>query len=277
MKKSLAILLVAVFMLSFAWTASAVSVGTPTATVNGTEVTVTGTITDGASNQQITIMVVTDGVARASATESDIAYINQDTFAGNSYTFTFEMPDSMTTGTYDVYVGGTGVSTPVETSFTLGSSPTEAPTEAPTEVPATAAPSGATVTGTTDVDTDKYTVTATANGDPVDITISEGTYTISLPAAGTYEIVVSAPTAIAKTFTATVSGTTYTGPEISLIFGDFNGDSAITATDVSAVMGKIGATGADYVADMDLNGDGAITATDVSAVMGKIGSTYSAN
>jgi hypothetical protein len=266
MKKSLSVLLVMMLLLSFAWTVSATDV-TATAAVNGTEVTVSGTITGGVSNQQITIMVVKGGVARATATESDIAYINQETFTGGSYSFTFEMPDSMTTGTYDAYIGGTGVSPAVKVSFTLGSA-TEAPTQAP---------SGATVTGTTDVDTTKYTVTATANGEPVAITIANGTYTIELPAAGNYTIAVSAPTAITYSFSVTeAQGTQIEGPAINLITGDFSGDGYITGADITALMSNIGAVndGSAAFKQMDLSGDGYITGADITALMAKIGSSY---
>ena len=74
MKKCLAVLLVMTILCSFAWVVSATGV-TTSASVNGTEVTVSGTISDGASNQQITIMVVKGGVNRATATENDIAYL----------------------------------------------------------------------------------------------------------------------------------------------------------------------------------------------------------
>ena len=279
MKKSLAILLVMALMLSSAWVASATGV-TVSAVPNGTEVTVSGTITGGGTNQQITIMVVKGNVDRTTATASEIAYINQDTFADNSYSFTFEMPNNMTTGTYDAYIGGTGVSPAVKTSFTLGSAteaPTQAPTEEPTEAPTEEPATGVTVTGNIAIDTTKYTVTATANGEPVDITVAaNGDYTITLPAAGDYTIVIDAPTMLDYSFNVTeAQGSEIEGPEITPILGDIDGNNQITYNDVNRVIGKLGAsTGASDNWMCDIDGNNQITYNDVNKVIGKLGAHY---
>ena len=131
MKKYLAILLT-MALLSFAWSASAASVD-GTATENNGTITIEGTVTSPVAGQQVTVLVVDDGTNINNLTADKIAYMAQTTSDGNGdYSFTFSMPAHKRVGTYDVYIGGTEVGTPDDTSFTFA---TEAPTEAPTAAP----------------------------------------------------------------------------------------------------------------------------------------------
>ena len=128
MKKYLAILLTMMLLLSWTWNVSAAEV-TAGATENDGVITVSGTVTNAVSGQKVTVLVVEDGATLGSLSASDIVYMNQVTPNGSgAYTLTFTMPVAKRTGTYDVYVGGTAVGTPDDTSFTF---PTEEPTAAP--------------------------------------------------------------------------------------------------------------------------------------------------
>ena len=128
MKKYLAILLTMTLILSAAWSVSATSVDGTASESNGT-VTISGSVSEPVSEQQVTILVVDGGTNINSLTASNIAYVTQAIPDNNGdYEVSFTMPVAKRTGTYDVYVGGTEVSTPTKTDLTY---PTEAPTTAP--------------------------------------------------------------------------------------------------------------------------------------------------
>ena len=127
MKKYLAILLTMVLLLSCAYTASAASVSGNATESNGT-ITISGSVTDPANGQQVTVLVVNGSAALNSFTASDVVFMTQVAPTNGTYSAQFTLPAAMRTGTYDVYVGGTEVSTPAGTSYTF---PTEAPTAAP--------------------------------------------------------------------------------------------------------------------------------------------------
>lgn len=132
MKKYLAILLTMVLLLSCAYTASAASVSGNATESNGT-ITISGSVTDPANGQNVTVLVVDGNAALNSFTASDVVFMTQVTPTNGAYEVSFTMPQEKRTGTYDIYVGGTEVSTPAGTSYTF---PTEAPTETPSAAPA---------------------------------------------------------------------------------------------------------------------------------------------
>ena len=130
-KKWMSIMLVMSVLALFPLNAFATSVTTG-ATNNDGVITISGTVTDAASGQEITILVVQEGADVDNLSPSEIAHVAQVVPTNGEYTVSFTMPVAKRTGTYDVYVGGTNVSTPDDDSFTFA---TEAPTEAPTAAP----------------------------------------------------------------------------------------------------------------------------------------------
>lgn len=127
---SMMLLMAMVMLLPF--NALAVATTNGTATENNGVITISGTVTGAVAGQKVTVLVVNDNADINNLAASDIAYVNQVVPSNGNYNLTFTMPVSKRTGTYDVYVGGTNVSTPDDDSFTFA---TEAPTEAPTAAP----------------------------------------------------------------------------------------------------------------------------------------------
>ena len=119
MKKCLAILMTMVLVCSVTWGVSAATTdGTAIPNNNGT-VTISGSVDGAVSGQQVTVLVVEDNTNLASLTASDVVYLIQTTSDENGdYSVSFTMPSEKRSGTYDVYIGGTEVSSPHGTDLT---------------------------------------------------------------------------------------------------------------------------------------------------------------
>ena len=127
-KKWMSIMLVMSVLALLPLNAFATSVTTG-ATNNNGEITISGTVTNAVSGQEITVLVVEHGADVDNLSPLEIAHIAQTTPQSNgTYSVSFTMPVAKRTGTYDVYIGGTEVNSPENTSYTF---PTEAPTTAP--------------------------------------------------------------------------------------------------------------------------------------------------
>ena len=99
------------------------------ATESSGEITISGALMNGGVWQEITVLMVEEGSDLNSLSVDDIVYFYQTIPDSNGdYSVTFTMPAGQQNGTYDIYIGGVGVSQLGHTVY---------PTEAPTPVPPT--------------------------------------------------------------------------------------------------------------------------------------------
>lgn len=206
--------------------------------------------------QQSTVLVVKDGTALADLQDTDIKYINQEAVSDTAVTYTFKLLEADRKGVYDVYVGGTGVNAPSDTSFSFDTKKiigTIKLVDGATE----AAYAGATAVAT-DASNNDVNGKVASNGAYV-IEVGQGTYKVVLGKAGylykTYEKVVADQAEVNL-------GT------ITLIPGDYDGDKGVTVSDIIAAKNffdKDASAVEDYALDID--GDGVVTVTEIQAAL----------
>ena len=108
-----------------------------TSSVNGGLVTISGTVDSAVFGQEVTVLVVTGGANIGNLAAGDVAYVIQADTSNDAFSVSFTMPLEKRTGTYDVYIGGTDVSTPAEDELVFT---TPVPTTPPTIDMGTAKP-----------------------------------------------------------------------------------------------------------------------------------------
>ncbi len=217
------------------------------ATEEGRLITITVTYDNPESAQQSTILVVPSSVESvALVTDSDIKYIDQEAVSGNTATYSFKLLESDRTGTYNVYVGGTSVDAPSDTSFSFDTR---------------------NIIGTITVlgDATKATAVATdASGTANYGTVaSDGSYKIEV-GQGTYTVVLGKANYLYKT----ISNVTVADKEVdlgaaALYGGDFSGDAVIDLTDLQGALTAFDTSNSDY----DLNDDGVTDLTDLQTTL----------
>lgn len=197
--------------------------------------------------QQSTVLVVKSGTALATLSDSDIKYIDQEAVNDKTVTYTFKLLEADRTGTYDVYVGGTGVDAPEDTSFSFDTKK---------------------IIGTITVlgDATKATAVATdASANSVNGTVkADGTYEIEV-GQGTYDVVLGKAGYLYKTYEDVVANTAEVNlGAITLIGGDFSGDGVIDIDDLNGVLMNYKSN----VAAFDMNDDKVVDIDELNAVLG---------
>ena len=197
--------------------------------------------------QQSTVLVVKSGTALATLYDSDIKYIDQEAVNDTTVTYTFKLLEADRTGTYDVYVGGTGVDAPEDTSFSFDTKK---------------------IIGTIKVlgDATKATAVATdASANSVNGTVkADGTYEIEV-GQGTYDVVLGKAGYLYKTYEDVAANTAEVNlGAITLIGGDFTGDGVIDIDDLNGVLMNY----KNKVAEFDMNDDSVVDIDELNAVLG---------
>lgn len=206
--------------------------------------------------QQSTVLVVKSGTALATLQDADIKYIDQEAVNDTTVTYTFKLLEADRQGTYDVYVGGTGVDAPEDTSFSFDTKKIIGTIKLVDGAASTA------YTGATAVATDASNVSV--NG----TVKSDGTYAIEV-GQGTYKVVLGKAGYLYKTYEGVVANAAEVNlGTITLIPGDYDGDDAVTVSDIMAAKNyfdKDASTVTDYALDID--GDGTVTVTEIQAAL----------
>ncbi len=261
-KKIISALLTGALLLGLSVGASAATVTAGVTQANGT-ITVSGAVSNATTGQQVTVLVVKDGTDLDELVSSDVAYIDQVSATGN-YSVSFQVPTDMNYGAYDVYVGGTQVTTLATTDFVVEGTHTLSG-----EVGASV--NGANLTkiwirvyqaGTETLVSETY-----ANAD--------GSFALSVP-NGTYDIKVGRDGYLTRTYqSVTVNAddsTTVNG--LTLLAGDVDENGSITPTDATTVISVIGLLEGELLNKTDLDDSGFVSPTDATVVFVNIGLDY---
>ena len=243
----MAMSLVLVFaMMTVASAATINSVEAGVAADEGRTISVTVEYGSPEAAQQSTVLVVKSGTALATLSDSDIKYIDQEAVSDTAVTYTFKLLEADRVGTYDVYVGGTGVDAPSNTSFSFDTKK---------------------IIGTITVlgDATKATAVATdASNISVNGTVkADGTYEIEV-GQGTYDVVLGKTGYLYKTYEDVVANANEVNlGTIALIGGDYNNDNAVDISDLQATLTNFdGAT-----TTVDLDDDGKVTITELQSAL----------
>lgn len=259
MKKLSKILLVMamslVLMIAMMTVASAATIANVEATVaadEGRTITVTVEYGSPEAAQQSTVLVVKSGTALATLSDSDIKYIDQEAVTDTTVAYTFKLLEADRTGAYDVYVGGTGVDAPEDTSFSFDTKK---------------------IIGTITVqgDATKATAVATdASANSVNGTVkADGTYEIEV-GQGTYTVVLGKAGYLYKTYEGVVANTAEVSlGEVTLIAGEFVEDGIVDVKDLQTVLNKYN----EAAEVVDLNEDGVVDVKELQTVL----NNYNAN
>ena len=197
--------------------------------------------------QQSTVLVVKSGTALATLQDADIKYIDQEAVNDTTVTYTFKLLEADRQGTYDVYVGGTGVDAPEDTSFSFDTKK---------------------IIGTITVlgDATKATAVATdASNVSVNGTVkADGTYAIEV-GQGTYTVVLGKAGYLYKTYENVAANAAEVDlGTIALIGGDYNGDGAVSIIDLQAALSNFDTA----TTTVDLNDDGTVSIIELQAALG---------
>ena len=240
-------------MMAVASAATIESVEAGVAADEGRTISVTVEYGSPEAAQQSTVLVVKSGTALATLQDSDIKYIDQEAVSDTTVTYTFKLLEADRTGTYDVYVGGTGVDAPEDTSFSFDTKK---------------------IIGTITVlgDATKATAVATdASAISVNGTVkSDGTYEIEV-GQGTYDVVLGKAGYLYKTYEDVVANQTEVNlGEITLLGGDFSGDGTVNLVDIQAALTGFGgdATG------LDLDDNGSVNLIEIQNALSNFGKGY---
>lgn len=203
--------------------------------------------------QQSTVLVVKSGTALATLQDSDIKYIDQEAVNDTTVTYTFKLLEADRQGTYDVYVGGTGVDAPEDTSFSFDTKK---------------------IIGTITVlgDATKATAVATdASNVSVNGTVkADGTYAIEV-GQGTYKVVLGKAGYLYKTYENVAANAAEVNlGAITLLGGDLSNDGAIDFTDLQALLNNYRGNVAEY----DMNDDGVVDFTELQTLLGNYRANY---
>lgn len=250
----MAVVVVAMFaMMAVASAATVDGVSASVATDEGRTISVTVTYGSAEAAQQSTVLVVKHGTSIATLADEDIKYIDQEAVSDNTITYTFKLLADDRTGVYDVYVGGTAVDAPGSTSFSFDTRK---------------------IIGTVTVlgDATKATAVATTNGVSTAGSVdSTGKYEIEV-GQGTYSVVLGKAGYLYKTYDGVeVASENVDLGAITLLGGDFSGDSVIDITDLQSALVQFG----ENVEAIDLNNDGIIDITELQTVIINFGKTVS--
>lgn len=202
--------------------------------------------------QQSTVLVVKSGVALATLSDSDIKYIDQEAVTDTAVTYTFKLLEADRTGAYDVYVGGTGVDAPSNTSFSFDTKK---------------------LIGTLVVqgDATKATAVATdASGNETNGTVkADGTYEIEV-GQGTYKVVLGKAGYLYKTYEGVVANKAEVDlGTVTLIGGDFNNDNSVAYEDLQSVLNLYNKNDASA----DLNDDGVVDYAELQTILNNYNAT----
>ncbi len=203
--------------------------------------------------QQSTVLVVKSGTALATLADSDIKYIDQEAVNDTTVTYTFKLLEADRVGTYDVYVGGTGVDAPEDTSFSFDTKK---------------------IIGTITVlgDATKATAVATdASNVSVNGTVkADGTYAIEV-GQGTYKVVLGKAGYLYKTYEGVAANAAEVNlGAITLLGGDLSNDGAIDFTDLQALLNNYRGNVKEY----DMNDDGVVDFTELQTLLGNYRANY---
>ncbi len=234
-------------MMAVASAATIKSVEAGVAADEGRTISVTVEYGSPEAAQQSTVLVVKSGTALATLQDSDIKYIDQEAVNDTTVTYTFKLLEADRTGTYDVYVGGTGVDAPEDTSFSFDTKK---------------------IIGTVVVkgDATKATAVATdaANNSVNGTVASDGKYEIEV-SQGTYKVVLGKAGYLYKTYENVVADANEVNlGSVTLIGGEFTGDGVIDVEDLNGVLMNY----KQKVADFDFNDDGVVDIEELDAVLG---------
>lgn len=233
-------------MMAVASAATIESVEAGVAADEGRTITVTVEYGSPEAVQQSTVLVVKSGTALATLQDSDIKYIDQEAVSDTAVTYTFKLLEADRTGTYDVYVGGTGVDSPEDTSFSFDTKK---------------------IIGTITVlgDATKATAVATdAANNSVNGTVkADGTYEIEV-GQGTYDVVLGKAGYLYKTYEDVAANTAEVNlGAITLVPGDLTADGIIDVEDLNGVLSNY----KNNIAAYDVNDDGTIDVEELNAVL----------
>ena len=203
--------------------------------------------------QQSTVLVVKSGTALATLQDSDIKYIDQEAVSDTAVTYTFKLLEADRQGTYDVYVGGTGVDAPEDTSFSFDTKKIIGTITVLGD--ATKAPAVAT-------DASNVSVNGTVKAD--------GTYAIEV-GQGTYKVVLGKAGYLYKTYENVAANAAEVNlGAITLLGGDLSNDGAIDFTDLQALLNNYRGNVAEY----DMNDDGVVDFTELQTLLGNYRANY---
>ena len=196
--------------------------------------------------QQSTVLVVKSGTALATLADSDIKYIDQEAVSDTAVTYTFKLLEADRVGTYEVYVGGTGVDAPEDTSFSFDTKK---------------------IIGTITVlgDATKATAVATdASGNNVNGTVaSTGAYEIEV-GQGTYDVVLGKAGYLYKTYEDVAANTAEVNlGSITLIAGEFVVDGVVDTKDLQTLLNNYNKS----VEVVDLNEDGVVDTKELQTLL----------
>ncbi len=228
--------------------ASAATINSVSASVDageGRTITVTVEYGSPEAAQQSTVLVVKQGTALATLQDTDIKYIDQEAVTETSVSYTFKLLEADRTGVYDVYVGGTAVDAPEDTSFSFDTRK---------------------IIGKVTVLGDATKATAKA-GETVGAVASDGTYAIEV-GQGTYNVVLGKAGYLYKTYANVAVATDDVNlGEATLVGGDFSGDGTIDLLDLQAVLTGFGgdATG------LDLDDNGTVDLIEIQNALSNFG------
>lgn len=240
-------------MMTVASAATIKSVEAGVAADTGRTISVTVEYGSPEAAQQSTVLVVKSGVALATLSDSDIKYIDQEVVTDTAVTYTFKLLEADRTGAYDVYVGGTGVDAPSNTSFSFDTKK---------------------IIGTITVlgDATKATAVATdASGNETNGTVkADGTYAIEV-GQGTYKVVLGKAGYLYKTYEGVAADKAEVDlGEVTLLGGDIDNSGSIDFTDLQAVISSY----RQNVADYDLNDDGVVDFTELQNLLSNYRKSY---
>ena len=233
-------------MMTIASAATIESVEAGVAADEGRTITVTVEYGSPEAAQQSTVLVVKSGTALATLSDSDIKYIDQEAVSDTAVSYTFKLLEADRTGTYDVYVGGTGVDAPESTSFSFDTKK---------------------IIGTIVVqgDATKATAVATdaANNSANGTVKADGTYVIEV-GQGTYTVVLGKAGYLYKTYENVAANQAEVNlGEVTLLGGDFNADNKVSFEDLQAVLTSFN----DPTVNVDINDDGKVTFEELQTVL----------
>lgn len=243
-------LVLMIAMMTVASAATIASVEAGVAADEGRTISVTVTYGSPEAAQQSTVLVVKSGTALALLEDSDIKYIDQETVDENTVTYTFKLLEADRAGSYDVYVGGTGVDSPKNTAFSFDTKK---------------------IIGTITVLGDATKATAVAT-DAANIAVegkvaSDGKYEIEV-GQGTYTVVLGKKGHLYRKYDNVVADSAEVNlGAVALVGGEVKVDGKIDIEDLQAILTAFGSENTV----IDINDDGKIDIEDLQPILTNFG------